>query len=120
MALDTILRRWQQSASHYWRRRSAPVERKRFPVAPAINLTVWLEVRIVALALVAISLLPLAWSMFGVAYAVAAIALGATFVGLTWSLRRDASPRRAALVFHYSLAYLALLFVAMAVDPLVL
>jgi heme O synthase-like polyprenyltransferase len=27
-------------------------------------------------------------------------------------------PRRAALLFHYSLAYLALLFAAMAVDPL--
>ena len=33
-------------------------------------------------------------------------------------LRRDASRRRAVLLFHYSLAYLALLFVAAAVDPL--
>jgi heme O synthase-like polyprenyltransferase len=34
-------------------------------------------------------------------------------------LRIASTPRRAALLFHYSLAYLALLFVAMAVDPLI-
>jgi heme O synthase-like polyprenyltransferase len=33
-------------------------------------------------------------------------------------LRRNATSRSAALLFHYSLLYLALLFVAMAVDPL--
>ena len=32
----------------------------------------------------------------------------------------ETTPRRAAVLFHYSLAYLALLFVAMAVDPVVL
>ncbi len=29
------------------------------------------------------------------------------------------TPARARLLFHFSLAYLALLFVAMALDPLV-
>ena len=47
-----------------------------------------------------------------------ALALGAAFVGLALGLRREATPRRAALLFHYSLLYLALLFVAMALDPL--
>ena len=70
--------------------------------------------------LVVVTLLPLAWAMFGVVYAVAAVVLGCVFVWLAWSLRADPGPRRAALLFHYSLAYLALLFVAMAVDPLVL
>jgi protoheme IX farnesyltransferase len=65
-------------------------------------------------------LTPLAWSMFGVVYTAAAVALGGVFVVLAWRLRADPAPRRAALLFHYSLAYLALLFVAMAVDPLVL
>ena len=46
--------------------------------------------------------------------------LGGAFVWLTVGLRRDASRRRAALVFHFSLAYLALLFVAAALDPVVL
>jgi heme o synthase len=70
--------------------------------------------------LVGVTLLPLAWAMFGVVYAAAAIALGGVFVVLAWRLRVDPAPRRAALLFHYSLAYLALLFVAMAVDPLLL
>jgi heme o synthase len=70
--------------------------------------------------LVGVTLLPLAWAMFGVVYATAAVVLGGIFVALAWRLRVDPGPRRAALVFHYSLAYLALLFVAMAVDPLLL
>ncbi len=31
-------------------------------------------------------------------------------------LRRDTTPRRAMLLFHYSLLYLALLFAALALD----
>ncbi len=33
-------------------------------------------------------------------------------------LRRDLSVVRARVLFHYSLAYLALLFAAAAIDPL--
>ena len=54
----------------------------------------------------------------GPVYTVAALALGAAFVVLAARLRRDASRQHAVLLFHYSLAYLALLFVAAAVDPL--
>jgi heme o synthase len=70
--------------------------------------------------LVALTLLPLAWGMFGLVYGTAAGALGAAFLGLAWRLRPTPTPAPAALLFHYSLAYLALLFVAMALDPLVL
>ena len=70
--------------------------------------------------LVGVTLLPLTWAMFGFVYAATAILLGAVFVVLAWRLRAAATPRGAALLFHYSLGYLALLFVAMAVDPLVL
>ena len=38
--------------------------------------------------------------------------------GSPCALLRETTPPRAAVLFHYSLAYLALLFVAMAVDPL--
>jgi len=55
----------------------------------------------------------------GPVYTIAAVALGAAFIVLAAQLRRDASRRRAVLLFHYSLAYLALLFVAAAVNPLV-
>jgi heme o synthase len=55
----------------------------------------------------------------GPVYTVAAVLLGVYFLVLAWQLRRDTSRKRAVMLFHYSLAYLALLFVAAAVDPLV-
>ncbi len=55
----------------------------------------------------------------GPVYTIGALALGAVFLLLAWQLRRDASRRRAAVLFHYSLLYLALLFVVAAIDPLV-
>ena len=54
----------------------------------------------------------------GPVYTVAAALLGAYFLLLAWKLRRDTNRRRAFVLFHYSLGYLALLFVAAAVDPL--
>ena len=54
----------------------------------------------------------------GPVYTAAAVLLGAYFLLLAWQLRRDTSRRRAFMLFHYSLAYLALLFVAAAIDPL--
>jgi len=56
----------------------------------------------------------------GPLYTIAAAVLGGVFVWLTLGLRRNPSRRQAALVFHFSLAYLALIFVAAALDPLVL
>jgi len=70
------------------------------------------------LVLIAVTLLPVAWGTFGVGYAAAALALGGTFLALTLRLKRSPSRPRASLLFHYSLLYLALLFVAMAVDVL--
>jgi heme O synthase-like polyprenyltransferase len=47
---------------------------------------------------------------------VAALALGAVFLGLALRLVTDATRDRAGLLFHYSLLYLALLFAALALD----
>ena len=69
------------------------------------------------LVLVAVTLVPVAFGMFGPLYLAAALVLGAAFVWLAWRLLRELVPGRAAVLFHYSLAYLALLFVAMALDP---
>jgi protoheme IX farnesyltransferase len=66
--------------------------------------------------LVAASYTPVAFGTFGLTYALAAAVLGVPFLWLAVRLARDAAPRRAAQLFHYSLLYLALLFVAMAVD----
>ena len=53
----------------------------------------------------------------GPLYTAAAVALGAVFIVLAALLRRDLSRARAKVLFHYSLLYLALLFTAAALDP---
>jgi heme o synthase len=70
-----------------------------------------------SLALVAFTVVVGIW--LGPVYTVAAAVLGAIFVSLAIRLRRDLSRARARVLFHYSLAYLALLFAAAAIDPLV-
>ena len=69
--------------------------------------------------LLAITALPVAGGLFGAIYAVSAAVLGAVFLYLCIRLYRRADRRSAALLFHYSLAYLALLFCAMAIDRVV-
>jgi heme o synthase len=71
-----------------------------------------------SLVLVGVTLLPFAWHTAGVAYLAAAVLLGALFLRLAWRLRRETTTARATALFHFSLLYLALLFVALAVDPL--
>ena len=71
-----------------------------------------------SLVLVGVTLLPFAWRTAGVVYFAAALLLGACFLRLAWRLRRETTPVRARALFRFSLLYLALLFVAMAVDPL--
>ena len=76
------------------------------------------QIVLYTVALVAFTLAPALWGMFSIFYVAAAAGLGALFLWLAWQLRRERTPRRARVLFHYSLAYLALLFVAMALDPL--
>lgn len=53
----------------------------------------------------------------GLVYLVGALALGLPFLWMAWQLwRGDTSRPWAAITFHYSLLYLALLFVVVAVD----
>jgi len=74
------------------------------------------QIVLYSVALVALSGAPFLAGTFGVAYLAAALLLGGLFLALAVRLRRATTPRRAALLFHYSLLYLALLFVAMAID----
>jgi protoheme IX farnesyltransferase len=71
-----------------------------------------------SLVLVAVTLLPFAWHTVGAAYLAAALVLGAIFLRFAWRLRRETTTARAGALFKYSLLYLALLFVALAIDPL--
>jgi heme o synthase len=74
------------------------------------------QIVLYSLVLVAVTLTPWAWGSAGLGYVAAALALGGAFVWLAERLRRDLTPRHAALLFHYSLLYLALLFAALALD----
>jgi len=70
--------------------------------------------------LVAVTLAPVAFGTFGVVYGLAALVLGAVFLWLAVELRRTLERTAAVRLFHFSLLYLALLFVAMAVDTVVI
>jgi protoheme IX farnesyltransferase len=76
------------------------------------------QIILYTLVLIAVTLVPVAYGTFGVLYAVSALALGLAFLAFTLQLRREPTRRQAAFLFHYSLLYLALLFVAMAIDVL--
>jgi protoheme IX farnesyltransferase len=66
--------------------------------------------------LVALTLMPVVFGYFGAIYGVAAIALGSAFISLSLRLWREAERRGALRTYLFSLAYLALLFLAMVVD----
>ncbi len=77
------------------------------------------QIVLYSLVLVAFTVVPFAAGWFGAVYLGAALALGTVFVWLALRLRREMTPPRAATLFHYSLLYLALLFVAAAVGSVV-
>jgi protoheme IX farnesyltransferase len=68
------------------------------------------------LVMVAVSLLPVVSGAAGTLYLVAALTLGAVFAGLALGLARQGGLAWARATFHYSLAYLALIFVALVLD----
>jgi protoheme IX farnesyltransferase len=70
--------------------------------------------------LVAFTVVPYLWGPLGVVYLVSALVLGGIFLWLAVLLLRAPTHRRAGALFHYSLLYLALIFVAMAVDVVVI
>jgi protoheme IX farnesyltransferase len=83
------------------------------PVVRGASETARMIVRYSAL-LVLVTLLPVVTGELGWAYAVFAVLLGGTFVWLAVRLRSQQTPQAAKMLFHYSLLYLALVFVAMA------
>jgi heme o synthase len=76
-------------------------------------------VLIYSIVLVAVTLVPGVIGTFGLVYVAGAASLGGVLGVLAWRLWRDSSPARAGMLFHFSLLYLALLFVAVAIDAAV-
>jgi protoheme IX farnesyltransferase len=69
--------------------------------------------------LIAVTLAPVALGTFGLVYGISALVLGALFLWLAVELRRTMERGVAVRLFHFSLLYLALLFVAMALDTVI-
>ncbi len=76
------------------------------------------EILIYSVLLVGVTLLLAPVASLGVIYLASASLLGLVFVGLAARLRWRATPRAAMQLFSYSITYLTLLFVLMAVDIL--
>ncbi len=74
------------------------------------------EILVYSVILVGVSLLLAAVGKLGVIYVVSASVLGAVFVAMAVRLWRRATPKAAMQLFSYSITYLTLLFVLMAVD----
>jgi heme o synthase len=75
-----------------------------------------LQIGLYTVALFAVTLLPFAIRMSGALYLVAAIALGAVFIGYACLLYLHYSDALARRTFRYSIFYLAALFSALLVD----
>jgi protoheme IX farnesyltransferase len=88
------------------------------PMLPVVKgrATTARRVLLYTLLTVAVTLLPGATGTFGAVYVGCAGLLGGVFTVLAWRLWRAPTHERAAVTFHYSLLYLALLFVAVAVS----
>ena len=106
---------------HFWALAlliSDDYERTGVPMLPVVRGAEFTRRRILAYSvlLVALTLLPVAIGMLGALYLVSALVLGAAFVGLAARLLRDPSRRAALRLYLASLAYLFVLFAAMAAD----
>jgi heme o synthase len=77
------------------------------------------QILLYTLLLFAVTLLLYPVGQMGPLYLIAAVALGGAFIYQALTLRRSRSVAQAMHLFHFSNTYLALLFAAVAADPLV-
>jgi len=108
----------------------AEYEKAGVPMLPIVRgeAETYRQILLYSLLLVAVTVLVFSFRLAGLFYLGAALALGGLLVYYAVRLRREATraaalrrsttPARARRLFSYSLAYLALLFVALALDPL--
>jgi protoheme IX farnesyltransferase len=106
---------------HFWalalllREHYAAARVPMLPVVRGVRATTS-QIVLYSVVLVAATAAPFLGGTLGAGYLATALGLGALFLWLALRLRRDTTPRRASLLFHYSLLYLALVFTAMALD----
>jgi len=109
---------------HFWslamllRSQYADAEIPMLPVVRGERHTVT-QILAYSVCLALLTLTPGLTGTFGALYVVSAAILGGVFCGLAFRLWREPGRRRAGILFHYSLLYLALLFAAAALDAVI-
>jgi len=106
---------------HFWALalyRSKEYAKAGLPMLPVTHGSEYtrLQIGLYTAALFAVTLLPYAIRMTGALYLVAAVALGAIFMGYAVALYRRYSDALARRTFRYSIVYLAALFSALLID----
>jgi protoheme IX farnesyltransferase len=106
---------------HFWSLalyRSKEYAKAGLPMLPVTHGSEYtrLQIALYTAALFAVTLLPFAIRMSGVLYLVAAVALGAIFMGYALALYYRYSDALARRTFRYSIVYLAALFTALLAD----
>ena len=119
MLLFLIIFAW--TPPHFWSLalyRTADYARAGVPMLPVTHGAHYtrLQVLLYTLILFAVSLLPYVVQMSGLAYLLAAVALGGVFIAYALRIYFAYSDAVAQRTFRYSIAYLALLFAALLVD----
>ena len=76
------------------------------------------QIMLYILLLTALAWLPLAAGYGGLAFALAATLLGAYWLRASWPLRNGAGSKQALDAYKFSLVYLALVFLVLAVEPM--
>jgi heme o synthase len=119
MLLFLIIFAW--TPPHFWSLalyRTEDYARAGVPMLPVTHGAHYtrLQVLLYTLILFAASLLPYVVQMSGLAYLLAALALGGLFIGYAVRIYFAYSDALAQRTFRYSIAYLALLFTALLVD----
>jgi protoheme IX farnesyltransferase len=119
LALFAIVFFW--TPPHFWAlalmiRRE--YQRARVPMLPVVRgeAETVRQILLYSALLLLVTVAPFLLGLFGIVYLVGALLLGALFLALAWRLRVDPGKARAAMLFHYSLLYLALVFAAAALD----
>jgi protoheme IX farnesyltransferase len=120
--LFTIIFLW--TPAHFWalalllRDDYAEAGVPMLPVVHGERVTVW-HIAFYAILTVVFSLLPLVQHLVGYGYVAAALVLDGILLAQCVNLFRRTDRPRASKLFHYSMVYLALLFLAMAVENVV-
>ncbi len=109
---------------HFWALAlmiSEDYERTGVPMLPVVRGAEFTrrQILIYSVILVAFSLMPVLTGMLGAFYLASALLLGGIFIGLAVRLWGSPSREAALRLYLSSLAYLALLFAAMAIDRLI-